>query len=86
MLKEIVGDDEILKKVSKKLKELNSDSKVIGLYDIELEEEKIRRTQLKYAEDKKSREIAKNMLSENIDISIVSKVTGLPISKIQSLI
>lgn len=46
----IVGDDLVMMKVSKKLNELSSDEKITGLYDAEIEEAKIKRTQILSAE------------------------------------
>ena len=45
----LAGDDNVMKKVSDKLIDLSKDEKIIGLYDAEVEEEKIRRTLLKGA-------------------------------------
>ncbi len=42
----IAGDDKIMKKVSKRLEELSNDEEIMGLYDAEVEAEKIRRTQI----------------------------------------
>lgn len=43
------GEDLVMKKVSKKLEDLSSDEKVIGLYDAELEAEKIYMTRMESA-------------------------------------
>ena len=90
-----------MKKVSEKLKELNSDEKMIGLYDAEKEAEKVKRTIEKGAEQrgfdrgknegidigitKTKAEIAQSMLNENLEIATISKITGLTIEEINAL-
>lgn len=93
----IAGNDKIMKKVYEKLENLNSDEQIIGLYDAEKEEERIRQTQILGAERKgiekgikqghseKTIEIAKNMLKDNVDILNISKYTKLSIEEIESL-
>ncbi len=93
----IAGDDLIMKKVSERLDKLSSDEKMIGLYDAEIEEEKIRRTQIISAKkqglsqglsqgvSEEKRKIAKNMLEDGIDISFISKYTNLSAKEIESL-
>lgn len=91
--KKIAGDDIVMKKVSEKLDKLSSDEKMIGLYDAEIEEAKIKRTQILSAErqglsqgiEQRSYEIAKNMLKDNIDIFLISKYTDLSIEEIELL-
>lgn len=110
---EISGDDIVMKKVSERIEDLSKDKKIIGLYDAEVEEEKIKRTQILYAEERGEKrgiekgikqgieqgiergieqgieqnkhEIVKNMLKENIDVSIISKITGLTIEEIEKI-
>ena len=91
----ISGDDKIMNRVKNKIETLSEDEKMIGLYDAEKMEEKIRNTQIKNARkegikegieqgsNQRNIEIAKNMLKENIDIKIISKVTGLSIEDIE---
>ncbi len=95
--KAIAGDDLIMKKVSERLDKLSSDEKMIGLYDAEIEEEKIRRTQIISAKkqglsqglsrgvSEEKRKIAKNMLEDGIDILFISKYTNLSEKEIESL-
>ena len=95
--KRVAGEDEIMKKVSERLEELNQDKEIIGLYNAEIEEAKIMRTKIKYAEKtgmengmKKGMEqekikIAKSMLNKNMDINLIAELTGLSINDINSL-
>ena len=87
--KVIAGDDIVMKKVSNKLDKLSSDEKMIGLYDAEVEEEKIRRTQIISAQkqgiNEEKRKIAKNLLQQNIDINTIITATGLTKKEIESL-
>ena len=85
----IAGDDIVMKKVSEKLNELNSDEVMIGLYDAEKEDEKVRKTQLKGAKNEgiveRNIEIVKSMLKENLDINLISKITCLSIEEINKI-
>ena len=85
----IAGDDIIMKKVSEKLNELNSDEVMIGLYDAEKEDEKVRKTQLKGAKiegiEEEKIKIARNLLKQNIDITIISNATGLSLEEIEKI-
>ncbi|MCI8777833.1 MAG: transposase, partial [Bacilli bacterium] len=70
-----------------------SDEEIIGLYDVEKEEERVRQTQLLGAERKgiekgqkeKTVEIAKKMLNEGIDLDMIAKITTLSIEELESL-
>ena len=93
----ISGDDKIMSKVRNKIEDLSEDEKMIGLYDAEKIAEKVRNTQINNAKkegikegiekgvQKEKLEIAKNMINENIDVNIISKVTGLNIKDIENL-
>ncbi|MCI8777663.1 MAG: hypothetical protein HFI87_00705 [Bacilli bacterium] len=85
----IAGDDLVMMKVSKKLNELSSDEKMIGLYDAEIEEAKIKRTQILSAErqgiNQRNTEIAKNLLEQRVGINIIVKSTGLSKEEVESL-
>ena len=93
----IAGDDMVMKKVSEKLNELNSDEIMIGLYDAEKEEEKVRKTQLKGAKNEGIEEgkkegieqekidIAKSMLAKKYNLNDICELTGLSIEKINEL-
>lgn len=97
----IAGDDLIMKKVSKKLEDLSSDEKMIGLYDAEVEEARIKRTQMLSAErmgfnrgmekgvakgiSQRNIEIAKNMLNKDISVDLIMELTSLTKEEIESL-
>ena len=103
--KKIAGDDNIMKKIEKRIEELNEDENILGLYDAEEEARKVWNTKLKYAEKigeergmekgikkgieqgakDEQKEIARNMLKENIDISIIIKCTNLTKEEIEEL-
>ena len=91
--KKIAGDDNIMKKIEKRIEELNEDENILGLYDAEEEARKVWNTRLKYevnkavnkAEKNEQIKIAKNMLNENIDISIIMKCTNLTKEEIEEL-
>lgn len=93
----ISGDDKIMNKVKNKIEVLSEDEKMIGLYDAEKIAEKVKNTQIKSAKnegikegiekgiEQNKLETVKNMLNENININIISKVTGFSIEQIQNL-
>ena len=88
-LKEIAGENDIMKKIVNDLIDLSNDSDIISAY----EKEKIERYAFevalkeKEAKGKKERniEIAKKSLEENIDIKVISKITGLSLEEIKNL-
>ena len=88
-LKEIAGENDIMKKIVNDLIDLSNDSDIISAY----EKEKIERYAFevalkeKEAKGKKERniEIAKKSLEENIDIKVISKITGLSLEEIENL-
>ena len=71
----------------------SQDEEVIGLYDKELHLEKLRLSELKEAKEKgieqgveqEKIEIVKNMLKDEVDISVISKYTGLSKEEIERL-
>lgn len=75
------------------LERISKDEKIIGLYDAEKVEAKVRNTQIEGARrdgieegaQKKQIEIAKNLLKENIDIQTIINATGLSKNEIDSL-
>jgi len=89
----VSGDDRIMSKVRNKIEVLSEDEKMIGLYDAEKIAEKVRNTQIKNAKKEgikegatqRNIEIAKNMLNKNIDITLISEITGLSINNINNL-
>ena len=79
----------------------SEDEEIIGLYDKELHQEMLRNTELYEAEkngieqgieqgreeEKKIRsiEIAKSMLKKEMEVSLISEITGLSIEEINNL-
>ena len=92
-LKEISKGDKIMKEVYKKLEELSEDKDLALLYDEKEREEEKRKEELEYAKElgytsginKGIEKTAKNMLNKNMDISIISEITGLSKEEIQKL-
>ena len=100
-IKELAGDDEEMKKVVKKIMDMNSDEKLIGVYDKEKQDRMILNTRLTgarmegekigYQKGEKSGyqkglfDTARNLLLQNIPINVISKTTGLSKNKIKSL-
>ena len=92
-MNKIIGDDEVLKKVAKNIEKLNENKSIVVWYDAEKEAEKIRKTQLKSAENEgirkginqRNTEIAKNLKNKGVDISIIADSTGLSIQEIEKL-
>lgn len=89
--------NEDMEEAINELEKISSDTKIIGLYDAEKVARKTLNTQLKSAkldgieegkiegEKNKQIEIAKNMIKENMDIDLISKITGLTIEEINKL-
>ena len=88
-LSDITKGDRIMEEYVKDAKEASIKDEVIGLYDKELHLEKLRLSELSQAKEEgiKTRimEIAKNMLKDEVDISVISKYTGLSKEEIESL-
>ena len=79
----------------------SEDEEIIGLYDKELHQEMLRNTELYEAEKKgieqgieqgreeekkiRSIEIAKSMLKKEMEVSLISEITGLSIEEINNL-
>ena len=89
-LSDITKGDRIMEEYVKESIKASQDEEVIGLYDKELHLEKLRLSELKEAREKgieqEKIEIAKSMLSKNIDISVISECTGLAKEEIEELI
>ena len=82
-----------MKKAKKKLVDLSEDTELVGMYDKEIVDRKVNNTKLLYAEkvgmergmkkgikegkEQREKAIIENMLKENIDIKIISKVVGI---------
>ena len=101
-LSDITKGDRIMEEYVKESIKASMDEEVIGLYDKELHLEKLRLSELKEAREKgieqgiekgiekgieqEKIEIAKSMLSKNIDVSVISECTGLAKEEIEELI
>ena len=92
-----IKEDEIMEKAYETLEEISSDEKIIGLYDAEKVEQKVINTKiegarregheagLKQGIEQEKIEIAKNLLKQNIDVSIIQNATGLSLEQIEKL-
>ena len=82
--------DRMMEKYKEKIEKLNEDPEFIEVVSKEKDAEMVHNTLIKegYEQGMSSRniEIAKNMLKDNIDISIISKYTGLSKEEIEELI
>ena len=88
-IEKIVEDDDTMKKAKEKLVDLSEDTELVGMYDKEIVDRKVNNTKLLYAEkvgmergmkkgiEQNKKDIVINMLKENIDIKIISKVVGI---------
>ena len=73
------------------LENISNDEKIIGLYDVEKVEQKILNTRLKGAKqegikqgaEQEKMEIAKNLLSQNVDMDVIMSATGLTKEEIE---
>lgn len=99
--REISENNDILKEVFSNMEELNMNEVFLGMYDQEEENKKMMNSMklegieeglqegiekgLEAGEKNKSIEIAKNMIEKNIEINIISEVTGLSIEEIENL-
>ena len=88
-LSDITKGDRIMEEYVKESIKASQDEEVIGLYDKELHLEKLRLSELKEAREKgieqEKIEIVKNMLKDEVDISVISKYTGLSKEEIERL-
>ena len=92
-----IKEDEIMEKAYETLEEISNDEKIIGLYDAEKVEQKVINTKiegarregheagLKQGIEQEKIEIAKNLLKQNIDVSIIQNATGLSLEQIEKL-
>ena len=82
----LVRGDDTMEKARKVLEDLSEDEELVGVYDKEIVDRKVYNTKIKSAKLEGIRENKKqtalNMIKENIDIEIISKVTGLKITEI----
>ena len=90
---ESLRSDEIMNDAINELERISMDENIIGLYDAEEIERKVRNTQLKGAklegieEGKKEgiNQVAKNMKNMGMDLEDISKATGFTIEEIEKL-
>ena len=91
--KKYLGEDLMEKEAKEKLEEktskMSDDEEVYALYSAYTKEELEKNTLIEEAEqrgiEKNKLEIAKNMIKENIDIDIISKITGLDKQELEKL-
>ncbi len=88
-IEEIVKGDDVMEKAGKKLTELSEDEELIGMYDKELMETKIRNTMIRSAEihaeekgikqgiEQNQKQVVINMLNNNYSYSQIREITGL---------
>lgn len=96
-LNDIIGENKIMEEYKKEALDASHSEEVIGLYDKELEDEFLKRATyqegiekgieqgIEQGENKKSIEIAKALLQNNVDINIIINSTGLSKEKIERL-
>ncbi len=78
-----------MNEVIEEIKRLCQDENIIGLYDAEAVARKEMNSRLVYAEQQGIEQgmeiVAKNMLRKNMDIAIITEVTGLSKEQIKEL-
>ena len=88
-LSKVYEGESIMEEYVKDAKRASMEDDIVGLYDKELHEEKLRITELEEAREKGKKEsileTAKNMLKDNLDIEMISKYTGLSEEEINNL-
>jgi len=97
MLQNITKGEKKMEKIMKKVEDFSDDEEILGAYDAEWHRKEVERV-VRIAEIEEAEEeglvkglkkgilqTAKNMLKENIDINIISKVTGLTLEEIEKL-
>lgn len=67
------------------IKRLCQDENIIGLYDAEAVARKEMNSRLAYAKQQGMEIAAKNMIEENMDTSVISKITGFTKEQIEEL-
>ena len=89
LLKNLSKGDEIMEKYVKESKEASEQDEVIGMYDKELHEERLRLAENDEYREKGFKEgikeIALNMLQKGYDITDISECTGLSLDELQKL-
>ena len=85
--------DRVMEEYAKETIELNNNDIYKDIFTKEKDEEIIRKSEIMYATDKgieegieqSKVEIAKNMLEKNMDVSLISELTGLTIEEIRNI-
>jgi len=77
--------DKSMEKIMKRIEKYNDDEDVIGAYDFDEKMEFIAASREREARRNGIEETARNMLNKNMDIELISEVTGLTIEQIQNL-
>jgi predicted transposase/invertase (TIGR01784 family) len=81
--------EEYMNDAINELERISRDEGIIGLYDAEEIERKVRNTQIKGAKlegiEQGKKEVAKKMLAEKIDIELIMKITELTKEEIEKL-
>ena len=88
-----LSKDKVVREYMEKIEKLNNDSMFINWITKEKDEQMIKNTQLYNATqnglnlgiEQRNIEIAKNLLEQNIDISVIMNATGLTKGEIESL-
>ena len=87
--KDLSRGNDMLEEVFNNMEELNMNEVFLGMYDEEEENKKMMNSMklegLEEGIGQRNIEIAKNMINKNIDINIISEVTGLTIEEIENL-
>ena len=93
LLKDLSKGDEIMEKYVKESKEASEQDEVIGMYDKELHDERLRLAENDEYREKgieegiqqNQKETALKMLQDNLDLDTISKYTELSIEEIEQL-
>ena len=101
ILNELSKGDKIMKEYIDDSRKASEEDEVIGMYDKELHEERLRKSEIREANEngiqqgiqqgrsegrKEERvSIAKQMIQDNVDLEVVSKYTGLSLDELQKL-
>ena len=89
LLKDLSKGDEIMEKYVKESKEASEQDEVIGMYDKELHDEKLRLAEndeyMEKGKQEKAKETALKLLQKNIDLNIISECTGISLEELKKL-
>ena len=91
--KMLCDGDRDMEDIYDKMKKYNDEMDVMGAYDWEFHQKELKRQEIKDAAEAALKEgieegiasTAKNLLKKNIDINIISEVTGMTIEEIEKL-